>query len=551
MTVLSYGLSLSNAGFTGPMRVAQGTVSTFTGALSKAGNIITGLANLPGAIETLVAPLSRPITLSADAEALETSLKALLKSAPAAKAMVKDLMEFADVTPFDPVPVAATGKQLLAFGFAAKQIKPLLRDIGDLAAGMDKPIEEVGDAFGRLKAGQFGEAFERLRAFGISMQDLTGAGLKFDKSGSFQGSADEALDAVRQIIRRKFGGGMQDLSTTFRGLFSTFQGYWDSLQRSFGTPIMKALEPVLEEATTKLKDWLPLAENLGKTLATGISGAFALFKSGQLGKTIETAASGLAKAMLSNVNVGISTAIRIGAEALKGAFQSAATLLSDGNFWEGIRGSVMSILDTVRAELMSAAADLIELLPVSMRFGANVAGLREGADKAGMDAKYASSYAAEQFGMIDMEQVMSPLLASAQKSGSILADAITTVAGNTRNIPELAQVAESLKTAAASSATAQTTLSEMAREARASALLSGASRREFVQTPTGGFEKIVPLLNPQAIERLLNPGKSSDTKTSTDLKRSIDDSGLIKRLLDVLEKVQANTSLLSEPGAFV
>lgn len=277
---MHYSLSLATGAFVGPLRGAMSALGGLTGTLSNLGNITTGISSIKGALETIIAPLAKPVTLAGDMEALETSFRALLKSGPAAKSMVQDLMQFADATPFNPEPVAEAGKQLLAFGFAAKSIKPLLTDIGDLAAVMNKPIEEVADAFGRLQSGQFGEAFEAMKRFGIARKDLEGAGLKFDKAGSFLGSTDQALEAVRSVIRSKFGGGMEELSKTFGGKVSTMEGYWNQLQRTVGGPLAESLKPAIEQATKELQKLVPEGERIGKDLGESLSGALHAFTAG-------------------------------------------------------------------------------------------------------------------------------------------------------------------------------------------------------------------------------------------------------------------------------
>ena len=419
MTVLSYGLSLTNGAFLGPMRIAQGAVKGFTSQLSNVGNIVTGLASLPGAISTLIAPLTSPITLSGDMEALETSFKSLLKNGPAAKALVKDLIEFADATPFDPVPVAATGKQLLAFGFAAKEVKPLLRDIGDLAAAMEKPIEEVGDAFGRLKAGQFGEAFERMRAFGITMQDLQGAGLKFDKNGSFQGSADQALEAVRQIIRRKFGGGMSDLSVTFKGLFSTFQGYWDALQRSFGTPIMQALKPVMEDATGLLKQWAPIAEDFGKKLATGVLVIRELFQNGKLGEAAGLGLQAAGAMLINQINAGFQGLVSMAFTGLAEAGGIFQSMVSDPKIWNGIRVYMLSIGEEFKGMLFQAAAGIFSQIP---GLGGNASNLKEMAELSRGTADIQRGVAASELSGGDLPTIIKQMGEAFRNTGSSFVD---------------------------------------------------------------------------------------------------------------------------------
>jgi len=366
---LSYSLSLATGGFTAPLRGAMSATKSLVSGLASLGSITMGLASLPQAIGNIMAPLRQPISLAADMEALNTSFRALLKDGGAAKTLVEELISFADVTPFDPVPVAQTGKQLLAFGFAAKSIKPLLTDIGDLAAAMEKPIEDVGAAFGRLNAGDFGEAFLRLRDFGISKTDLEGAGLQFDRSGSFRGSAAKAIEAVRSIIRSKFGGGMADLSQTFKGLFSTFRGYWDALQRAFGKPIMQALKPALQDGTNILQSWIPKAEEWGQKIATAIATIRELFQSGDLWEAARLGLTIAGKELVNILNAGLQGVI---AAAISGLAQAAGIfqrLMGESGLWEGIGQKLEAVFLGLKATLLETFADIKESLPAWMGGG--------------------------------------------------------------------------------------------------------------------------------------------------------------------------------------
>lgn len=414
MTSLRYTLQLATGAFTGPMRGAQSSLKGFASSLRSMASSITPLAAVTGGLVSVAgasALLKSSISKAADMEALETSFRALLKNGASAKAMVQDLMEFADLTPFDPVPVAATGKQLLAFGFAAKQVKPLLKDIGDLAAAMEKPIDEVGGAFGRLKAGQFGEAFERLRSFGISMQDLLGAGLTFDSSGSFQGSAETAIEAVRQIIRRKFGGGMEDLAGTFKGVFSTFSGYWDSLQRTFGHPVIASLKPLLADATEMLKSWTPLAEQFGRKLGAGIIVVRELFAQGDLWSTAKLGLKLAGATLVNELHAGLQGAVSAlftGLGQAAGIFQR---MLGASGLWEGIGGKMEAVFGNLRATLLETFADTLEKLPKYLGGGKeNTRSLREGALAASDKAALASGRADAAFSSINTQAIMSSLI---------------------------------------------------------------------------------------------------------------------------------------------
>ncbi len=420
---LSYTLNLAAGGFLGPLGAAKAGLGGFLGVASKLGNITTGLSSAKGLVEDFLGALRQPITAAADMEALNMSFRSLLKDGGAARALVADLMKFADVTPFEPGPVAEAGKQLLAFGFGAKELIPVLKDIGDLSAAMDKPLGEVADTFGRLKAGQFGEAFERLRAFGISMQDLLGAGLQFDKSGSFQGSAEQAMEAVRAIIRRKFGGGMADLATTFKGLFSTLSGYWDQLKVRFGEPIMQALKPLLVDVTNLVQTMGPAAAGFGQQIAGAISTLRNLFQSGEMLSFGKKLMEGIGTALPGTLTQGIGLVLDLARIGLVGAFRSGIRLLSDKNFWDGLAASVMAIVEQVKAALMATMADLIDMLPRTMRMGADVDSMRWVASRSKMSAKLNSVQAEQSFEQVNWQRVMDPMLQSAGEAGTAIVEA--------------------------------------------------------------------------------------------------------------------------------
>lgn len=73
----------------------------------------------------------------------------------------------------------------------------------------------MASAFTRIKAGDFGEAFERLRDFGIARKDLEAEGLTFDKDGQYVGTVEAAMKAVRAIVQRDFGGMMDEQIQNF------------------------------------------------------------------------------------------------------------------------------------------------------------------------------------------------------------------------------------------------------------------------------------------------------------------------------------------------
>lgn len=191
-------------------------------------------------------------------EQAKTSLRVLLKSKKVADDTFKKAKNFADVTPFMTQEVISSTSALVAGRFKTADIFEgnLLRDVGDLAAvnqDVGASIWDVARVFTRLKAGDFGEAFERLRDFKISRQDLQEAGLLFSKSGEFLGTAEEAIAGVRKVIQKNFGGMMKEQSKTWAGLWSTFKSQATNTLAAIGKYEVRKNTTVLDLFKNRVK----------------------------------------------------------------------------------------------------------------------------------------------------------------------------------------------------------------------------------------------------------------------------------------------------------
>lgn len=211
----------------------------------KLGALAAAYISLSGAMDLA----KRGLQGLANQEQGEIAFKVLLGSAEAAKAKMQELTEFAAKTPFELPGIVEAAKMLETYGLNSTKY---LKDAGDLASAFNTEISDVARVMGRINAGDFGEAFQRLRDFGISTKELKGEGLVFDKSGSYVGSVDAALTAVQDIIRRKFGGMMEEQSRSFTGQMSTLA---DNIQM--------VLNNTMESTFNGLKDRLSnLNENV-------------------------------------------------------------------------------------------------------------------------------------------------------------------------------------------------------------------------------------------------------------------------------------------------
>ncbi|MHB1652337.1 MAG: hypothetical protein ACYCVD_07645 [Desulfitobacteriaceae bacterium] len=223
-----------------------------TGIGKTIAGVAGGIAVFEGAKTALKGIAEAGIGTNAQLEQNQIAFQVLTGSADQAKQTVQDLYEYSASTPFEFPDVAEAGRSLQVVGL---NVKDTIKWVGDLAsANPQATIGEVASAIARLKSGDFGEAFERMRDFGISREMLTGAGLDFDKGGSYKGSVEQALTAVQKIVQEKYGGMADAQSKTFAGMMSTLK---DNVNMTIG----KVMEPVFN----KIKELMPaILEKVGQ-----------------------------------------------------------------------------------------------------------------------------------------------------------------------------------------------------------------------------------------------------------------------------------------------
>lgn len=453
-------MSLNATGFINPLagaRSALGGVTTALQNIGNLGNVFTGIRSAMELARSAMEPLAKSINAAGNDEALRTTFTVLLRDGEKAKSLMRELTQFADVTPFEPEPVMEAGKALVAFGFEAAEVKGLLRDAGDAASAMGRPIEEAANAFGRVKAGQFGEAFEMFRRMGISMQDLQAEGLTFDKGGSFLGSASQAMDALRRIIQRKFGGTMEEVAQTWNGKWSTLQGNITAIFREFGKPLTEALKPALDQAIAMSTQLAAIAKDIGTAIApiaaNAAAGAMSLakglvgaLKTGQIGELMSMALQGAVKVFMGSLAMGVQSVIQILSVGLRGVIQTSVAVLRDESFWGGLKSMALSIAYEIKAILQGAAADLLSMIPGKEGLADE---WRRTAESTRGVGEAAATQAGVQFEAVDYGSIMAPMLDAGREAAKITMEAITQIGRNFANIPEFAEVSARLQALAA------------------------------------------------------------------------------------------------------
>lgn len=172
-------------------------------------------------------------------ETQTNQFKTLIGNINEARAHMADLKALGDTPPFNLEQFAKASRSLMVMTDGALGYKKSLQLIGDAAAATGHPIEEMGQAVGRLYAfirdGQpLSRAVMQLRNMGVitpevaqKLQDLQAAG---------KSNAEIWAEVEAQLGRYK--GAMKETEATGEGLMVAIKSRWDNIVRAFGNALM-------------------------------------------------------------------------------------------------------------------------------------------------------------------------------------------------------------------------------------------------------------------------------------------------------------------------
>ncbi len=247
----------------------QAKAQSFISGLARIGanalSFAAGMAGLQGLQAGFRALSDSVIGFNARMEQSEMAWGTLLGSAEAAKAMIADLKRFAIDTPFDFPGIEEASRNLLAMGFAAHDIIPMMADIGDAAAalgqgseGVSRIVRALGQmhSAGRLNA----QDMNQLVSLGVPawqlLADSIGVTVAEARKMSEQGkiTGDQMVSAFREFVQENWGGMMAAQAQTFNGAIGTIQ---DSLEQ-LGA---QAFKPLFDRTSQTAQAFAALASD--------------------------------------------------------------------------------------------------------------------------------------------------------------------------------------------------------------------------------------------------------------------------------------------------
>ena len=133
------------------------------------GALDLGIDLLRGAIDGIGDLAGSTLELGAAAEQSEIAFATMLGSAERGQQAIASLTNFAATTPFELPGVLDSGRQLLAFGFELEELETQLGRVGNVAAGVNQPFNELANIYGkaRVQGRLFAEDINQLTERGI------------------------------------------------------------------------------------------------------------------------------------------------------------------------------------------------------------------------------------------------------------------------------------------------------------------------------------------------------------------------------------------------
>ena len=332
-----------------------------TGALSaiaavQLGSVFTGMAG--GILNMGIAS----VQAAAQMRQYEIAFQTMLKSAEAGTQMLRDLQQFAAETPFDVPGVVSAGQQLMAFGFKAEEIIPMLTNLGDAASGLGLGTEGVSRlayALGQMQtSGKLNaQDMMQLTSAGIAAWDMlaqaAGKTVAEMKDLCSKGAIDSkaAVQTIVAGMNEQFGGMMAKTSDEVAGLLANIEETAGNTSAAVGKYLTEAfnIKGILKDVSDRLGEFqqkMQTATEQGKSLGDvikecvpapviGVIGAFA---------AVLAVVSVAAVATLGAV-LGLSAGIVAAGAAIGAAIALIITYWDE--IVDAVNIAVQAILDTV------------------------------------------------------------------------------------------------------------------------------------------------------------------------------------------------------------
>lgn len=214
---------------------------------------------------------------------LEVAFQTMLGNKGQADTLMSQLVRTAAITPFNLQDVANGAKQLLAYGTEAKDVNDTLVRLGDIAAGLSIPLNDLVWLYGTtMTQGRlFTQDLRQFMGRGIPLADELAKqfGVTKDKVSELVTAGKVGFPEVQKAIESmtnegcKFGGLMEAQSKTITGQISNIEDAIDTMFNKIG----KQNEGVINKTLSGMSYLVENYEKVGRLL-TGLVATYGSYR---------------------------------------------------------------------------------------------------------------------------------------------------------------------------------------------------------------------------------------------------------------------------------
>lgn len=246
---------------------------------------------------------------------LEMAFTTMLQSESKANDLMNQLVRTAATTPFDLQGVAEGAKQLLAYGTSAEEVNGTLVRLGDIAAGLSIPLNDLVWLYGTTmtQGRMFTQDLRQFQGRGIPIAEEIAKikGVAVDAVGDLVTAGKVTSDVVKQAIENmteegsKFGGLMEAQSHAVTGQIRNIEDSIDTMFNSIGQKSEGIINTTLSGVSYVIGHW----EQVGKVILT-VATAFGTYKAALLAVIAAQKIAAMAKTAEAFISLakGITTA---------------------------------------------------------------------------------------------------------------------------------------------------------------------------------------------------------------------------------------------------
>lgn len=284
MAGLNFAFTADNGNFMRALHeVTAGVRDASRQIEAEGGNIDRVISLIKGGVATLgiglgFKELSGQIASTrGEFQQLEVAFKTMLGSEQEANKLMNQLVRTAAITPFDLQGVSNGAKSLMAYGIEADEVNDTLVRLGDIAAGLSIPLNDLVYLYGTtmVQGRMFTQDLRQFQGRGIPLADELAKqfGVAKDKVGELvtagKVGAKEFKAAIEAMTSEgsQFGGLMEAQSQTISGQISNIEDALDVMFNEIGKSSEGLINTTLDVTGTIVENWQKVLLILGDIAA--------------------------------------------------------------------------------------------------------------------------------------------------------------------------------------------------------------------------------------------------------------------------------------------